>query len=83
MAPGSIPATGKPTFELEPGMVGLGMGIHGEAGVGEIPLPSADDLTVKMLDLLIADYEKDAEVEALKSGDEIIFLHQLTRLLPL
>ena len=74
MAPGSIPATGKPTFELEPGMVGLGMGIHGEAGVGEIPLPSADELTVKMLDLLIADYEKDADVEALKSGDEIVFL---------
>lgn len=74
MAPGSIPATGKPTFELEPGMVGLGMGIHGEAGVGEIPLPSADELTVKMLDLLIADYEKDADVDALKSGDEIIFL---------
>ncbi|PQJ28860.1 dihydroxyacetone kinase subunit DhaL [Rubritalea profundi] len=74
MAPGSIPATGKPTFELEPGMVGLGMGIHGEAGVGEIPLPSADELTVKMLDLLIADYEKDADVAALKSGDEIVFL---------
>jgi dihydroxyacetone kinase phosphoprotein-dependent L subunit len=73
MAPGSIPATGKPTFELEPGMVGLGMGIHGEAGVGEIPLPSADELTVKMLDLLIADYEKDADVDALKSGDEIVF----------
>lgn len=73
MAPGSIPATGKPTFELESGMVGLGMGIHGEAGVAEIPLPSADELTVKMLDLLIEDYEKDADVEALKSGDEIIF----------
>lgn len=73
MAPGSIPATGKPTFELEPGMVGLGMGIHGEAGVGEIPLPSADELTVKMLDLLIEDYEKDTDVEALKSGDEIVF----------
>lgn len=73
MAPGSIPATGKPTFELEPGMVGLGMGIHGEAGVAEIPLPSADELTVKMLDLLVEDYEKDSDVEALKSGDEIIF----------
>lgn len=74
MAPGSIPATGKATFELEPGMVGLGMGIHGEAGVGEIPLPSAEELTIKMLDLLIEDYEKDADVEALKSGDEIVFL---------
>ncbi|MEO1857539.1 MAG: dihydroxyacetone kinase subunit DhaL [Rubritalea sp.] len=73
MAPGSIPATGKPTFELGAGMVGLGMGIHGEAGVGEIPLPSADELTVKMLDLIVEDFEKDADVEALKSGDEIVF----------
>lgn len=78
MAPGSIPATGKPTFELEPGMVGLGMGIHGEAGVGEIPLPSADELTVQMLDLIVEDYEKDADVEALKSGDEIVlFINSL------
>jgi dihydroxyacetone kinase len=78
MAPGSIPATGKPTFELEPGMVGLGMGIHGEAGVGEIPLPSADELTVQMLDLIVEDYEKDADVDALKSGDEIVlFINSL------
>ncbi|MFC5051204.1 dihydroxyacetone kinase subunit DhaL [Rubritalea spongiae] len=78
MAPGSIPATGKPTFELEPGMVGLGMGIHGEAGVGEIPLPPADELTVQMLDLILEDFEKDADVEALKSGDEIVlFINSL------
>ena len=74
VAPGSIPATGMPTFELENGMMGLGMGIHGEAGVKEIPVPRADDLTVMMLDLLLEDYEKDKDVEALKAGDEIVFL---------
>jgi dihydroxyacetone kinase-like protein len=73
MAPGSIPATGKPTFEIDEGKIGLGMGIHGEQGVGEIPMTTADELTPKMLDLLFEDFEKDADVEALSAGDEIVF----------
>ncbi|MCB1206922.1 MAG: dihydroxyacetone kinase subunit DhaK [Verrucomicrobiae bacterium] len=73
MAPGSIPATGKPTFEIDEDKIGLGMGIHGEPGVGEIPMTSADELTAQMLDLLFADYEKDEEVDALAPGDEIVF----------
>ena len=74
MAPGSIPATGKPTFELEEGMIGLGMGIHGEAGVKDIPMTTAAELTPIMLDYIIEDFEKDGEVEPLKSGDSILFL---------
>ncbi|MEO0414542.1 MAG: dihydroxyacetone kinase subunit DhaK, partial [Verrucomicrobiota bacterium] len=38
MSPGSIPATGKPTFNIDPDKIGLGMGIHGEPGVAEIPM---------------------------------------------
>lgn len=72
MAPGSIPATGKPTFDIAEDKIGLGMGIHGEPGVGEIPMATADDLTVMMLDLLFADFEKDEEVAALAPGDEVI-----------
>jgi len=74
MAPGSIPATGKPTFELEKGMIGLGMGIHGEAGVKDIPMTTAADLTPKMLNLIVEDFEQDADVEQLKSGDSVLFL---------
>jgi dihydroxyacetone kinase-like protein len=65
--PGSIPATGKPTFELADDVIGLGMGIHGEKGVGLIPMCTADELAAKMLDLLFGD---DL---ALNSGDEIVF----------
>jgi dihydroxyacetone kinase-like protein len=43
------------------------MGIHGEKGVGLIPMCTADELAPKILDLLFAD---DLE---LKAGDEIIF----------
>ncbi|MGJ8655612.1 MAG: dihydroxyacetone kinase subunit DhaL [Akkermansiaceae bacterium] len=74
MAPGSIPATGTPTFELDEGMIGLGMGIHGEAGVEDIPMTTAADLTPRMLDLIVADFENDGDVEALAAGDSIVFL---------
>ena len=78
MTPGSIPATGKPTFDIEEGMIGLGMGIHGEPGVAEIPMTSADELTEKMLALIFEDFEKDEEVEALSEGDEVlIFVNSL------
>ncbi len=78
MSPGSIPATGKPTFDIEDGMIGLGMGIHGEPGVGEIPMTTADELTPKMLDFIVEDYEKDEEVEALQEGDDVlIFVNSL------
>jgi dihydroxyacetone kinase-like protein len=65
--PGSIPATGEPTFELADDVIGLGMGIHGEKGVGLIPMCTADELAPQMLDLLFAD---DLELNA---GDEIVF----------
>jgi dihydroxyacetone kinase-like protein len=65
--PGSIPATGEPTFELADDVIGLGMGIHGEKGVGLIPMCTADELAPKMLDILFGD---DLE---LNSGDEVVF----------
>ncbi len=73
LAPGAIPATGKPTFDLEEDKIGLGMGIHGEQGVAELPMQTADDLTPMMLNLIFEDFEKDAEVAALSAGDEIVF----------
>ena len=73
MSPGSIPATGKPTFEIDEDKIGLGMGIHGEPGVGDIPMTTADELTPQMLDLIFADFDKDEDIDALKEGDEILF----------
>lgn len=66
MAPGSIPATGKPTFEIGDDEIGLGMGIHGEKGVGLIPLGTADELAPMLLDLIFKD---DL---AFAAGDEVV-----------
>lgn len=65
--PGSIPATGAPTFDLADDVIGLGMGIHGEKGVALIPMCTANELAPKMLDVIFGD---DLE---LKAGDEIVF----------
>jgi len=73
-APGSIPATGKPTFELAPDKIGLGMGLHGEPGVGEISMATIDELAPKILSLIFQDFEKDEEVDTLQAGDEVILL---------
>ena len=66
MSPGSIPATGLPTFEIGEDEIGLGMGIHGEKGVGLIPLGTADELSPMLLDLIFAD---DL---AFNAGDEVV-----------
>ncbi|MES2469305.1 MAG: dihydroxyacetone kinase subunit DhaK [Verrucomicrobiota bacterium] len=66
MAPGSIPATGMPTFEIGDDEIGLGMGIHGEKGVGLIPLGTADELAPMLLDLIFKD---DL---AFNAGDEVV-----------
>ncbi len=66
MSPGSIPATGKPTFDIGEDEIGLGMGIHGEKGVANIPLESADTLVPKLLDIIWGD---DL---AFNAGDEIV-----------
>ncbi|TLD69847.1 dihydroxyacetone kinase subunit DhaK [Phragmitibacter flavus] len=64
--PGSIPATGQPTFDLADDVIGLGMGIHGEKGIALIPMCTANELAPKMLDLIFGD---DMELNA---GDEIV-----------
>ncbi|XP_042814738.1 triokinase/FMN cyclase isoform X3 [Panthera tigris] len=45
----SVPGS-RPTFELSPDEVELGLGIHGEAGVRRIKMASADEIVTLMLD---------------------------------
>jgi dihydroxyacetone kinase-like protein len=63
----TLPETGKATFTLDDGRMEFGMGIHGEAGVSQVDLMTADDTAVKLLD----DILKDLPFE---SGDEVIAL---------
>jgi len=63
----TLPETGKATFSLEDGRMEFGMGIHGEAGVRQTDLKTADATAEALID----DIVKDLPFE---SGDEVIAL---------
>lgn len=64
---GSIPETGKPTFELGDDEIEVGMGAHGEAGVSRQKLASADEVADQLTEALLGDLP-------FESGDEIALL---------
>ncbi len=55
---GSLPETGELTFELEDGMIEIGLGMHGEKGVERGLMMPADEVAEKMVNILIAEYEE-------------------------
>jgi dihydroxyacetone kinase-like protein len=67
LAPGTIPATGKPTFELGEDEIYFGIGAHGEKGVLLTKMMPADKAT----EIIVSEILKDLP---LKSGDEVNLL---------
>lgn len=45
----AMPQTGTANFELPPGEMEIGMGIHGEPGIARMPAESADSVTDRLL----------------------------------
>ena len=67
LTPCTVPAVGKPTFQIGEDEMEIGMGIHGEPGVSRGPLRKADAICEEMLSLLLADLP-------LRFGDRISVL---------
>jgi dihydroxyacetone kinase-like protein len=67
LSPVTLPANGKPTFEVPAGEMEIGMGIHGEPGISRTKLESADVITQALVDRL----EEDLK---LTDGDEVAVL---------
>lgn len=55
LTPCTVPAVGRPTFEISESEMEIGMGIHGEPGVRRGPMRPADAIAEEMLSLLLAD----------------------------
>jgi len=55
VAAGSIPETGKPTFELADDEIEIGMGAHGEAGIARQKMSSADEIADQIMDKILND----------------------------
>ena len=51
----TVPAAGKPTFELGDDEMEIGIGIHGEPGRKRMKLATADEITEMLTDPIVSD----------------------------
>ena len=65
LAPCTVPAAGRPTFDLPEGMMDIGMGVHGEAGLARRELASADEVADELLELVLADLGRPEAVRVI------------------
>src|SRR4051794_2132724 len=66
----TMPGATEPLFDVQPGRMGLGLGIHGEPGIADEPLPKAADLAQVLVDGVLADAPEDSgtRVAAILNG---------------
>ena len=53
----TVPAAGKPTFDLPVDMMEIGVGIHGEPGRHRVPLAPAASIAQQLVDPILADLD--------------------------
>jgi len=63
----TVPAAGKPTFQIGADEMEMGVGIHGEPGRRRVKLASADDIAGELTGAILKDL-------SLKRGQEVILL---------
>ncbi|MFD5317951.1 dihydroxyacetone kinase family protein [Streptomyces sp. NPDC127098] len=51
----TLPGADEPLFTVDPGRLALGLGIHGEPGMGERDVPSADETAALLVGTLLAE----------------------------
>ncbi|WP_130866690.1 dihydroxyacetone kinase family protein [Acidipropionibacterium timonense] len=51
----TLPGADGPLFRVEPGQMGVGMGIHGEPGIHDAALGTSDDVAALLVEGLLAD----------------------------
>ena len=61
----TVPAAGKPSFDIGAGEIEMGVGIHGEPGRRRVPLASADEMVGEMVDAIVEDMGDMSSGEAL------------------
>ena len=53
----TVPAAGKPTFDLPEDQMEIGIGIHGEPGRHRVPLAPARDIAAQLVEPILADLD--------------------------
>jgi dihydroxyacetone kinase-like protein len=65
LTPCTVPAAGKPTFQLKEDEMEMGIGIHGEPGRERVPLSPAGQITARLAETILADLP-------FRAGDRVI-----------
>ena len=67
--PCTVPAAGKPGFELAEDEMEIGIGIHGEPGIYRDKIKTADEITTLLMDKILADIDyTGSEVAVMVNG---------------
>jgi dihydroxyacetone kinase-like protein len=64
----TVPAAGKPTFDLPDGQMELGIGIHGEPGRQRVPTAPASEIAEMLVSPILADLDFSGGVIAFLNG---------------
>ena len=64
----TVPAAGKPTFDLAEQEIELGIGIHGEPGRTRAPLQPASAIVAIVMDAINADMPVDGDLLVMVNG---------------
>ena len=64
----TLPGAEEPLFHVPAGKMSLGLGIHGEPGISEHPMPTASELAELLVSKLLADKPDDAGTEWWRSS---------------
>lgn len=67
---GTVPAAGKPSFQLEDNEMEIGIGIHGEQGIERKQIASADEIATELVERIFTDIDipKGQEVVVMING---------------
>ncbi|MGN9912852.1 dihydroxyacetone kinase family protein [Phytohabitans sp. LJ34] len=71
----TLPGAGEPLFTVPAGRMAVGMGIHGEPGIEEADVPTADELAGRLVDALLAELPED--LTAARDGRAVAILNGL------
>lgn len=71
----TLPGANAPLFTVEPGTMEVGMGIHGEPGLYQLPVPTADGLAEILVDKLLS--EVPPQVKSVNGARAAVMLNGL------
>lgn len=68
LSPCTLPAAGKPSFQLDEKEMEIGIGIHGEPGIERKKMATAEEIATELTEKVLADFDFTGEVAVMVNG---------------